>query len=188
MGAQTLLIIRHAEKPEGPDDPGLDEVGRPDERSLALKGWQRAGAWAALFGAGLGGSLYPVPRKIYAADPERAVEGRASRRMFQTILPLAARLRIEPGTHFAKGEELQLAEELRGFSGIALVCWEHALIPKALLPALLQDQRPQNLPGTWDKARYDVVLRLDREAPTAPWSLRQFFPRLMAGDSDRPLA
>lgn len=188
MDARTLLIIRHAEKPASPNDPGLDEHGVPDERSLTLRGWQRAGAWSALLGARLGGDLYPAPARIYAADPARALVGRASRRMLQTVLPLAARLGIEPVTRFAKGEELSLAEELLGLSGVALVCWQHRLMPEALLPALLGGERVDQQPAAWDQDRFDLLLRLDRGGPERPWSLRQLFPRLLAGDSDRVLA
>ncbi len=71
MSALTILIIRHAEKP-GESWPGkgltADEV--TDKKSLVVRGWQRAGSWSALFGTGLGGSDYPQPAVIYAADPK----------------------------------------------------------------------------------------------------------------------
>ncbi len=70
MSTLALLIIRHAEKPgEQWPGPGLDESGQSDAKSLVIRGWQRAGAWAALFGAGLGGQDYPKPGAIYAANP-----------------------------------------------------------------------------------------------------------------------
>ena len=43
------------------------------------------------------------------------------------------------------------------------------------------------IPATWPSDRYDVVLRLDRATAGAPWSFRQLFPRLLAGDSDTSL-
>ena len=49
--------------------PGLTVNGVPDAKSLVVRGWQRAGSWSALFGAGLGGLDYPAPSVIYAADP-----------------------------------------------------------------------------------------------------------------------
>ena len=50
----TMLIIRHAEKPlrDWPG-PGLTAAGDQDDKSLVIRGWQRAGAWTALFGASL---------------------------------------------------------------------------------------------------------------------------------------
>ncbi|HKI13800.1 MAG TPA: histidine phosphatase family protein, partial [Roseiarcus sp.] len=56
MSALTILIIRHAEKPgESWPGPGLTAEGAGDKKSLVVRGWQRAGSWSALFGAGLGG-------------------------------------------------------------------------------------------------------------------------------------
>ena len=55
----TLILLRHGEKPDDPVAPplghGLTALGEQDDKhSLVVRGWQRAGAWAALFGpAGL---------------------------------------------------------------------------------------------------------------------------------------
>jgi hypothetical protein len=50
--AAAIFLIRHAEEP----DPnagivGVSHSGQPDDDSLALRGWQRAKALSALFGA-----------------------------------------------------------------------------------------------------------------------------------------
>jgi hypothetical protein len=67
----TILIIRHAEKPaEIWPGPGLSPEGKEDEKSLVIRGWERAGAWGALFGTQLGVESYPKPSAIYAASPE----------------------------------------------------------------------------------------------------------------------
>jgi hypothetical protein len=72
MPALTILIVRHAEKPDkAAPDPGLTLQGTEDKRSLVVRGWQRAGSWAALFGAGLGGNDYPPPGVVYATDPDQ---------------------------------------------------------------------------------------------------------------------
>jgi len=69
MASLTLLIIRHAEKP-GSDEPwpgpGSEFDATPDPESLVIRGWERAGAWTALFGAGLGGTDYPAPAAVAA--------------------------------------------------------------------------------------------------------------------------
>lgn len=69
----TILIIHHAEKPNDPKAPwpgdGFTEQGGVDDKSLVIRGWQRAGSWAALFGTGLGGDDFPQPSAIYAAGP-----------------------------------------------------------------------------------------------------------------------
>src|SRR5271155_954033 len=74
----TVLIIRHAEKPDRDwPGPGIAANGDKDKKSLVIRGWQRAGAWATLFGAGIDASgAYPAPTRIYAADPADAEEGR----------------------------------------------------------------------------------------------------------------
>ncbi len=70
MSALTILIIRHAEKPqESWPGPGFMPEAIADRKSLVIRGWQRAGGWCALFGAGLGGDFFPQPAAIYAADP-----------------------------------------------------------------------------------------------------------------------
>jgi hypothetical protein len=189
MVSLTVLIIRHAEK-EGEvwPGPGLRSNGLDDSKSLVIRGWQRAGSWAALFGTGMGGPEYPKPSAIYAADPHRAVGDQSSHRPFETIIPLADRLRLVPVTEYAVGEETKLAATTAGSEGVVLVCWEHKAIIGELLPAITKDQVIGNLPKKWDAARYDIVLRLDRESPENPWFIRQLFPCLLFDDSDTPMS
>jgi hypothetical protein len=190
MAALTILIIRHAEKPgEAWPGPGLKIDGTPDKEALVIRGWQRAGSWAALFGAGLGGADYPQPQVIFAANPDTPPGGKEpSQRPFETAEPLAARLGLTPVKDFAKGQEEKLAQKLVSLDGIvALVSWEHEAIVETLLPAIAGGQHLPGIPHTWDGSRFDVVLRFDRAELGAPWSFRQLFPRLLSGDSDTPL-
>ena len=70
MSMLTIYFIRHAEKPnELWPGPGLTDEGIPDTKSLVIRGWQRAGAWAALFGTGLGQPDYLGPQVVFAAKP-----------------------------------------------------------------------------------------------------------------------
>ena len=132
MSQLTILIIRHAEKPDNPKapwpGPGLTEAGQVDAMSLVIRGWQRAGGWAALFGAGLGGDDYPQPDVIYAADPAATSGDEPSQRPFETISPLAARLDLTPVTTYAVGDEDKLVAEIVSHTGVVLVAWEHKAI------------------------------------------------------------
>jgi broad specificity phosphatase PhoE len=188
--AVTVLVIRHAEKPDrGWPGPGLTANGEKDGKSLVIRGWQRAGAWATLFGAAAidAAGTYPPPARIYAADPADAEDGEPSQRPFETVKPLADRLGLTPITHWGRGDEGKIAADINRFTGVVLVCWEHKAIIANLLPALLAGQKVADLPPKWDGERFDVVLRLDRAGPAAPWSLRQLFPQLLAGDSRTPV-
>ena len=189
MSAITVLVIRHAEKPDrGWPGPGLAANGEKDKKSLVIRGWQRAGAWATLFGAGIDtGGTYPAPARIYAANPADAEEGEPSQRPFETIKPLADRLRLTPITRWGHGDEGKIVADINTFTGVALVSWEHKAIIANLLPALLVGQQVPDLPRKWDGERFDVVLRLDRLRPGAPWSFRQLFPQLLSGDSNAPV-
>jgi hypothetical protein len=180
----TIFIIRHAEKQgEIWPGPGLTPEGSPDDKSLVIRGWERAGAWSAVFGSPVGAEAYPRPSAIYAADPEAVSLDETSQRPLQTVTPLAERLAIVPITTYSVGQEAQLVSELLHISGIALVCWEHKAIVEKILPGIAGEQKIEDLPHKWDEARYDVVLRFDRISPEAPWSFCQLRPCLLAGDS-----
>jgi hypothetical protein len=188
MTALTVFIIRHGEKPgEQWPGPGLTRRGNANDKSLVVRGWQRAGAWAALFGAGLGAADYPQPHRIYAVDPKGNPKAEPTRRPYETVAPLAARLGF-PIEKRVQGQEVALAAEIKALTeGVVLVCWEHKRISDPLLPALLGNDRPAGAPFKWNGARFDVVLRLDRESPGQHWEFRQLFPCLLSGDSDRPM-
>ena len=187
MSALTILIIRHAEKPgESWPGSGLTPDGVQDGKSLVIRGWQRAGSWSALFGAGLGGQDYPAPSVIYAADPN-ATTNLTSPRPFETVIPLAARLGLTPDTTYAVGQEAQLVTTIVGQTGVVLVAWEHTAIPRVILPTIANGQTLPGMPRKWDDARFDVVLRCARTSPEAPWSFRRLCPCLLSGDSATPM-
>ena len=189
MSALTIMLVRHAEKPGGAfPGPGLTPEGEEDDKSLVVRGWQRAGAWAALFGtAAL--SDYPRANVIYAASP-KPVSKKASysHRPFETAGPTAARLNLDVQAKWGVGEETDLVAELLRLTGVVLVFWEHKHICEEIIPALRGDQPLPGLPTKWDGERFDVVLRFDRALPDAPWSFRQLSPCLLSGDSDKPFA
>jgi hypothetical protein len=189
MSPLTILIIRHAEKPgEDWPGPGLSEDGQEDTESLVIRGWQRAGAWTALLGAGFGGPEYPTPQAIYAATPgarDKLNQG-PSRRPYETIFALAPRLSLTHNTSFAKGDEKYLVDTLLPLSGVVLVCWEHKAIISDILPRL-PVSNSGDLPTHWSGKRFDAVLRFDRAEGETSFVFQELLPCLMSGDSNKPL-
>lgn len=190
MSTLTVMFIRHAEKPGGsfPGD-GTTAEGTIDDKSLVIRGWQRAGAWAALFGSDLSSADYPRPNVIYAAKPKPVFKkAKFSHRPFETATPLAERLQLPLRADYGVSQEHELADEIRGLTGVVIVFWEHKAIVTDLIPALKGSQTIPGVPTKWDGDRFDVVLRFDRAVPGAPWSFRLLSPRLMSGDSDVPFS
>ncbi len=188
--ALILFIIRHAEKPDDPTlGPGVTSQGEDHDHSLVVRGWQRAGAWATLFGLDCHRVDYPTPDAVFAANPKakKTADGLVTRRPYETILPLCQKLGSGPIIDFGIGDEVAMLNLIRGKSGVVLICWEHNRIADAILPELAKNQKIPGLPTKWDNARFDVALRFDRPRSDAPWSFRQLFPRLLAGDTDMPL-
>lgn len=185
----TIMVIRHGEKPGDPAlGRGLTATGDEDPHSLVVRGWQRAGAWAALFGSGAFGADFPKPDAIYAANPSGpandddvdADADAVSKRPFETILPLSQRLDVAPVTKYGVGDEAAMLDEVGRRGGVVLISWEHKKIGKVIAPTLGQRLK-------WDGTRFDVVLRFDRPDGATQWSFRQLFPKLLAGDSHVPL-
>ena len=188
MSSLTIMLVRHAEKLGGAfPGEGLTFEGKPDDKSLVIRGWQRAGAWAALFSQGDARGDYPPPNVIYAAKPKAVSEGASfSHRPWETAMPVAKRMHLDPNTSYGVTQEKDLVEEIIKLTGVVLVFWEHKAIVEAIVPALLKKQVLPGIPKKWDGDRFDVVLRFDRAFPDAPWSFRQLSPRLLDGDSDLP--
>ena len=50
MPADQIIVVRHAQKPtRKPKHKGIREDGTADPESLTVRGWQHAGALAAVF-------------------------------------------------------------------------------------------------------------------------------------------
>jgi hypothetical protein len=181
MSSLTLLIIRHAEKPgEGFPGDGFTEAGEADDKSLVIRGWQRAGSWATLFGSGRGGADYPTPSFIYAATPGDQPNHGPSRRPAETVSPLAAKLGLQVNSKYGQGAEGQLMGEVLGLSGNVLICWEHHAIIGGILPAI--PSVSGRMPQKWNGDRFDVVLRFDGNSRSGPFAFRELHPCLLHGD------
>jgi hypothetical protein len=186
MSAQTILIIRHAEKPEPDEASGIDETGGPDGKSLTPQGWQRAGAWAELFVPSLGTpTALPTPDFIFAsapagpADVEEDKTGSKSRRPLETVTPLALKAGKTIDQGFTKGDEVALAKALSQTAGVSLVCWQHEDITRIAM-AIAPDV--QGIPAVWPGDRFNVLYRLDRPDTNSVWTFRQVVPVMLKGD------
>ncbi|WP_338700081.1 histidine phosphatase family protein [Bradyrhizobium sp. 26S5] len=186
MDALTLFIIRHAEKPgDGWPGPGFTADGVSDTESLVLRGWERAGAWTALFGTDLTGGDYAKPDAIYAATPGTAPNQPPSSRPAETISALAARRSLAPNEGFGKGDEPALMQAVLALKGVVLLCWEHKAIISDILPLIPVSKGTP--PTKWEGSRFDVVLRFDRAKGDDKFAFKELFPKLLSGDSDKPL-
>jgi hypothetical protein len=149
-----------------------------------LRGWERAGAWTALFGAGLGGTTYPTPAAIYAANPAGQGDD-VSQRPAETVSALSPRLGLQTNLTYGKGQEAALVQELLGLSGAVLVAWEHKAIVEDIVPRIPVGSGTP--PTHWNSSRYDVVLRFDRADGASSFAFTELFPMLLSGDSGKPL-
>ena len=180
------MIIRHAEKPAGGGAPkGVSADGLPDPESLTPRGWQRAGALVGLFSpdpADQREPRLPTPTHLFASQvgPQSS-----SRRPLETLEPLSERLGLTIDARFLKEELGQLAQAVRGTDGVALISWEHHLIP-SIANMLVGDTR--TVPQIWPDDRFDVVWVIDLPAPGKPAGFRQVPELLLSGDQATPIA
>lgn len=181
----VVMLIRHAEKPLGDAPPhGVSEDGVVDRESLTPRGWQRAGALVGFFvgaGTGPGSSGLPVPTHLFASQvgPQSS-----SRRPLETLQPLAERLGLQVDTRFLKEEIGQLAQAILATDGVALISWEHNLIP-SLADLLIGE--PSLVPQIWPDDRFDVAWVFERDAKGTGFPFRQVTEGLLAGDSTAPI-
>jgi hypothetical protein len=187
MSSQTILIIRHADKPADVGPAGVDAEGANDDKSLTPFGWERAGVWAELFSPSLGGrSPIGQPTAVFASAPatehERATGGGGSksRRPVETVTATAGKLGLNLNLQFSKGDETALAAQLTKTPGLTLVCWQHediVAIVQAIAP------KTAGIPAAWPGDRFNVVFRLQRDDEGAPWTFSQIVPVMLPGDS-----
>ena len=183
--ANVVMLIRHAEKPIGDGPPfGVTDDGVVDPESLTPRGWQRAGALVRWFGGQVGssGTGLPLPTHLFASQ---IAPLSSSRRPQQTLQPLAQSLQLPIDTSVPKADIGRLATAILAVEGVVLVAWEHHLIPS--LAASLTGQ-PGLAPDVWPDDRFDVVWVLERGADAEGFQFRQVLQRVLAGDSDQPMA
>ena len=178
MPAAKIMLIRHAEKPNGDSGPGLMPNGAENPRALTMTGWRRADALAGLFNPADGAS----PRSPLAKPGSLFASGSESLRPKQTIAPLAAALNLSIRT-FLKGQEPQLVAAVKAAEDPVLISWQHEAIPE--IAALIRGGA-DGVPPHWPADRFDLVWVFDFQASGA-WSFRQVAELVMPGDSAKPI-
>lgn len=186
MAATEILLLRHAEKPDRSEGTlGVTPEGREDNKSLAVRGWQRAGALAMLLAPNLlSGSRLPSPDRIYASAFRDG--GGHSRRPEQTVQPLAQKLCLPVDLTWALHQETAFGAALAMHAGTDLVCWQHQGLA-ALARAIAAPQRLAELGAdwSWPEDRYDMIWSLRRSGPGEAWHFTQVCQTLLSGDSDQ---
>jgi hypothetical protein len=176
MAATTIMLIRHAEKPDD-EDGGVDQKGKPDKHDLIVRGWQRAGALVQFFAnpRDPNGPIKP-PATIFATEPSSQT---ASKRPLDTVTPLAEFLSIDIDSDITEGAEQDLVDQAVAGTGAVLIAWHHEAIPKIANLILQNQTAPQKWPGD----RFDVVWIFSRAAANGPWTFSQAPQLLLSGDS-----
>ena len=161
--APRILLIRHAEKPDN-DSRGVNSDGSPDDKSLTVRGWQRAGALSAQFADA---------RFLFASHS-------SSSRPRQTLEPLSAKQNALLNLDFGKGDESQLAAAAKACGGVVVICWQHEYM-SAVANAILGDTT--TAPQKWLEDRFDVTWVFDLDERTGGYAFTQLPQLLLAGDS-----
>jgi hypothetical protein len=164
----TILIIRHAEKPDR--GTGLTPAGQ-----------ERAEAYVRYF------KTFTIDSKPLHLDSlVAAADSEKSHRPRLTLEPLSKALGLKIDDRFKAKQTQELADAVRsGEPGRSILfCWHHGSTPD-LLKALGADPA-QFLPNSkWPDAQFGWViqLRYDHEGMLIPAASRRINENLMPGDS-----
>jgi hypothetical protein len=147
MAPQTLLLMRHAEKPSDDSDP-----------DLSTQGLERANNLPARVNAILGGTV----QYIFAAT-----DSTHSNRPVETVTPLSLAIGVDINSDFADGGYATLAGQIltqdRYRDKRIAVCWHHDNLPNfaAALGAV-----PGSYPNPWPSRIFDLILVFEWDGGT----------------------
>lgn len=128
-----VVFIRHAEKPVKGDN-------------LTCQGLNRSIQLPAVISAKFG-----IPD--YTFIPALGLgEATKHARMFQTLIPLAAKYNLTLNSSHAEKDSLQITADLKSKTGTVLVAWEH----KAIAP-MVRALGVQNFNMLWPDDDYDSI-------------------------------
>jgi phosphohistidine phosphatase SixA len=161
MLPKTVFIIRHAEKPEDPQDPNLSPQGVERAQALAKNCEKLFGKLDCLFAAETSAS---------------------SSRPVDTIHPLAQSVDLEIDSSVGNKDYSVVAAKLLAgptdYGGkTVLICWHHESIPK-----LAQGLRAVNAPVNWESEVFDRIWVLNYQS-SGEVSFQDLIQDLLEGDS-----
>ncbi|VVN19764.1 histidine phosphatase family protein [Pseudomonas fluorescens] len=149
-GTQTLVFLRHAEKPAG----GLGQ--------LNCQGLNRAIDLATLLPEKFGKANY-----VFAANPTRNVEeGELDNsysyiRPLMTISPSAIKLGLPVNINFSANDTSDLADELlhdKYHNSVIYTAWSHGYLPELINKVAGEAVgKKQNITDDWDSSDYDSL-------------------------------
>jgi len=128
-----IVFIRHGEKPE-------------KGGNLTCKGLNRSLMLPALIN-----SKFGVPNYVYVPTLKMA-EKTGHARMFETVIPLAAKYNLDIDSKFAESDSAGVATDIMQKTGTVLVVWEHKAI-SSILHSLGVKDAPD-----WGSDDYDTIL------------------------------
>ena len=180
-----ILLIRHAEKPDK-DAPsfGVTRKGDRSKESLEVRGWQRAGALTHLLAPPDGHFQHAElakPQFLYASKP---VKRGGSRRPFETITPLAEKLRIKINSDYRRYDFVAMLDEVFLRPGVVLICWQREFIPR--IASFIMDHQ-RIVPPDWPEDRYDMFWIFDLDRSSGRYKFKQVPQRLLSGDRAAPI-
>jgi hypothetical protein len=179
--ASKIMIIRHAEKPNG-YYKGISEKGLMEPESLIVKGWQRAGALSGLFNPknkSLKKGKLSIPDVLYASP---AGIHSKSKRPVQTIKPLSRVLKLSINRKFGRDDFKAMVAHAMKQEGSVLICWQHEHIPQMARQILTNNGAPKY----WPSDRFDLVWVFNLDAATGEYSFSQLAQKLLPGDKKKP--
>lgn len=183
--ATKIILLRHAEKPAKDDAPyGVNRKGERSKESLAVRGWQRAGAITNLFVPANGHFQHPAlakPQFLYASKP---LVRKGSRRPLQTIVPLAEKLAIEINSDFQRSDFESMIEEVFSRKGVVLICWQREYIPD-IASLILGNNKIA--PSDWPEDRFDMIWVFDLDRSSSRYKFKQVPQKLLGGDLTSPI-
>jgi hypothetical protein len=165
---QTILIIRHAEKPP-----------RDESFHLSSTGAERAEKLPQLFRTSNDRPApFPVPDFIFAAR-----DSKHSHRSLETVTPLARSLKLAVDSNYADADFSKLAEKIlngREYAGkTILISWHHEMAPD-----LAHKLGAQHAPNHWKSEVFDRVWELTYNK-NGKVTFRDLPQRLLSSDSEK---